>query len=68
MLHRFIRYSCMYEACMSPALNGNSVIRHFKHSNEIKIIYGITFDFLHGTATNGSDLDFAELHALFFPL
>ena len=34
--------------CMSPAFNGSSAIRHFKHSNAIKIPDGITIDFYTG--------------------
>ena len=47
-LHRclpFMRYSCIYEAHMSPTFNGSSVIQRFKHSNAIEICNGITFDF-----------------------
>ena len=33
---------------MSPALNGRSAIRHFKHSDAIEIRDGITFDFYTG--------------------
>ena len=33
---------------MSPALNGSSAIRHFKHSNAIETCDGITFDFYRG--------------------
>ena len=47
-LRRFIRDSYIYEARMSPALNGNSAIWRFKHSNAIKIRDGITFDFYTG--------------------
>ena len=47
-LHRFIRYSCIYEAHVSPALNRNSAIRRFKHSNAIEKHDGITFDFYTG--------------------
>ena len=36
------------EARMSPALNGSSAIRCFKHSNAIEIRNGITFDFYTG--------------------
>ena len=36
VLRRFIRYSCICQARMSPALNESSVIRRFKHSNTIK--------------------------------
>ena len=48
MLRRFIRYSCIYEARMSPTLNRISVIRHFEGSNAIEIRHGITFDFYTG--------------------
>ena len=47
-LRRLIRYSYIYEARMSPALNGNSAIRHFKHSDAIEIRDGIIFDFYMG--------------------
>ena len=47
-LRRVIRYSCIYEASMSPDLNGSSAIRHFKHNNVIEIHDGITFDFYTG--------------------
>ena len=50
MLHRFIRYSYIYEARMSSVLNGSSVIRHFKHGNTIEIRNGITFDLYTGLA------------------
>ena len=43
--HKFIRYSCIYEARMSPALSRSSAIRRFKHSNAIEIRDRITFDF-----------------------
>ena len=33
---------------MSPALNGSSAIRRFKHSNAIETRDGITFDFYTG--------------------
>ena len=33
---------------MNHVLNGNTVIRHFKHSNVIEIRNGITFDFYTG--------------------
>ena len=33
---------------MSHVLNGNTVIRHFKHSNVIEIRNGITFNFYTG--------------------
>ena len=36
---------------MSPALNGSSAIRPFKHSNAIEFRDGITFNFYTGTPT-----------------
>ena len=48
MLHRFMRYSYIYEARMSPALNGSSVIRRFEGNDAIEICDGITFDFYTG--------------------
>ena len=41
-------FSCIYKARMSPALNGSSAIRCFKHSNAIEMHTGITFDFYTG--------------------
>ena len=38
----------MYEAHMSPALNGSSAIQRFEHSDVIEIRDGITFDFYMG--------------------
>ena len=37
----FVDSSCIYEARMSPTLNGSSVIRRFKHRNAIKIRNGM---------------------------
>ena len=48
MLQRFIRHLCIYEAHMSPALNGSSAIRRFEGSDVIEIRDGITFDFYTG--------------------
>ena len=48
MLCRFIRYSCIYEARMSPALKGNSAIRCFKGSDASKVRNEITFAFYTG--------------------
>ena len=48
MLCGLVRYSCIHEAHTSPALNGSSAIRRFKHSGAIKICDGITFDFYIG--------------------
>ena len=47
-LRRLFRYSCIYEARMSPTLNGSSAIRRFEHSDTIEIRDGITFDFYMG--------------------
>ena len=46
--HRLIRYSCIYEACISPTLNGSLAIWQFKHSNAIKTNDKITFNFYTG--------------------
>ena len=47
MLHRRVSYSCIYEVCMSPALNGSSALHHFESGNMIEI--GIMlFDFYPG--------------------
>ena len=48
VLRRFIRYSRICEARMSPALNGSSVIRRFKHSNTVEICDGISFEIYMG--------------------
>ena len=42
------RYSCIYETCMSPTLNGSSAIQHLKHSNVIELRDRIIFDFYTG--------------------
>ena len=38
-------HASIYEARMSPALNGSSAIQHFKHNNVIEICHRITFNF-----------------------
>ena len=43
-----MRYSYMYEARMSPALNGSSAVRHFEGNDAIEICDGMTFDFYTG--------------------
>ena len=48
-LHSLDIHIYIYEACMSPAFNGSSTIRRFKHSDAIKIR---DLRFLHGTATH----------------
>ena len=48
VLHRFIRYLCIYEVRVSPVLNGSSVIQCFEHSDAIEIHDGISFDFYIG--------------------
>ena len=45
MLRRLVSYSCIYEAHMSPTLNGNSAMQRFKHSDAIEIHDRIIFDF-----------------------
>ena len=54
-LRRFIRYSCNYEVCMSPTLNGSSAIQRFEHSDAIEIRGGITFVFYTGLPHMNSD-------------
>ena len=43
-----MRYSYIYEARMSPALNGSSVVRRFEGNDVIEICDGITFNFYTG--------------------
>ena len=43
-----MRYSYIYEVCMSPALSGSSVIWRFKGNDAIEIRYGITLNFYMG--------------------
>ena len=38
--------------CMSSALNGRSVLQHFKHSNAVEVRNGIMFDFYPGLPHN----------------
>ena len=45
---RFIRYSCIYEACMNSTLNGNLAEWRFQHSNGTEIRDRINFDFYTG--------------------
>ena len=56
VLHIFIRYSCIYEACTSPAHNGSLMIRRFKHSNAIEIRDRVTFDFYTGLSQMYAEL------------
>ena len=44
----FVDCSCIYEARMSPALNGSSAIWRFEHSDAIEICNRIIFDFYTG--------------------
>ena len=64
-LRRFIGYSWIYEGRMSPALNGSSVIWHFKHSNAIEIRNRITF--LHGTTTQNMNCHVPNCSLLTMP-
>ena len=48
VLCSLMSYSYIHEVCMSPTLNRCPAIRHFKHSNVIKIRDGITFHFYTG--------------------
>ena len=50
-LHSFIKYSCIYEAHISPTLNRSSAIRSFKHSNAIENTQWNNLWFLYRTAT-----------------
>ena len=50
MLVDVTRYSCVCEACVSPALTGSSAIWHSK----CKDMQSNNLCFLHGTATNKS--------------
>ena len=43
-----MRYSYIYEARTSPALNGSSAVRRFEDNDAIEIRDGITFDFYTG--------------------
>ena len=45
MLHRCIRYPCVYTSCMSPALSGCLALQHAKLGDALKIL---TFDFYSG--------------------
>ena len=44
MLHRHIRYSCVYTSCMSPALSGSSVLQLVKLCDALKIRNRIIID------------------------
>ena len=43
-----IRYSYTYAVCMSPALNGSSVLQYIEPANAVDIHNGIKFDFYPG--------------------
>ena len=43
-----IRYSYTYAVCMSPALNGSSVLQYIEPANAVDIHNGIKFDFYLG--------------------
>ena len=60
-LCRLIRYSCIYKAHMSPALNRSSATRCFKHSDAIEIY--TRFRFLHGTVTHSHVIQMPRSHA-----
>ena len=47
-LRRCVRYSFIYEAHMSKALNESSALQHLECGNVIKICNGIMFDFYPG--------------------
>ena len=51
VLHRRMNTRCIYKVCMSPAVNGSSVIWCFECSEVFKIHNGIIW-FLPGTAAN----------------
>ena len=36
VLHRLIRYSCIFTACMSPAFNRSFALQCFKYSNAVE--------------------------------
>ena len=40
-----VKYSCMFLAHMSSALNGTTMLQCFEHSNTIEICNKIMFDF-----------------------
>ena len=48
MLHRLIRHSHIFAACMSPAFNGSSVLQCFECGNMVEICNGIMFHFYPG--------------------
>ena len=41
MLRRHVRYSCIYAACMGPALYGNFALWHFQHGKVIELHNGM---------------------------
>ena len=51
MLHRLIRYSCIFAVHMSPGLNRSFVLQRFEHSNMVELCNRIMFDFYLGPAT-----------------
>ena len=55
MLCELISYLNIYKTHMSPALNESSAVRHFEHSDVIKICGRIIFDFYMGLPNMLSD-------------
>ena len=45
MLHRLIRYSCIFTACMSPFLNGSFALQRFECGNAVELHNRTMFDF-----------------------
>ena len=48
MLHRLIKYYCIFTTCMSPTLNESFVLQHFERSNAIEMSNRIMFNFYPG--------------------
>ena len=48
MLHRLIRYSCIYAARTSSTLNRSFALQCFKRSNTVQICNGVMLDFYPG--------------------
>ena len=67
VLHRLIGYSCIFTACISPALNKSFVLQHFKHDNAVELRNGRMFDFYQVSSRSLSIL-LHELEGLFCTL
>ena len=63
MLHRLIRYSSTFAACMSPTLNGSFALQRFKCGNVVEL-HWMMFDFYRVLCRNQSVMYFECINHL----